>query len=136
MGLGFWMVATKGMPLPQIGSPLADGLLDSLRDFLAIFTTETTIWQGPAMFWKQVFVPCITRRPDLKRLHRDREWALVAAQTRKIMSKEGGVHAVSPSMQFPYLWHFGQWKLDLPDCTVRMIVPSQPGFTQGSPSRP
>lgn len=135
MGLGFWMVATKGMPLPQVGSPLADGLLDSLRDFLTIFTTETTIWQGPAMFWKQVFVPCFTRRPDLKRLHGNREWALVAPRTRKIMSKEG-VHAVSPSMQLPYLWHFGQWKLDLPDCTVRTILPSQPGFKQASPSRP
>lgn len=75
-------------------------------------------------------------RPGLTRLNGGRELAQVAPGTHEIMPKGSGVHAVDPSMQFPYLWHFGQWKLDLPDCTVRTILPPQPGFTQESPSRP
>jgi hypothetical protein len=34
-----------------------------------------------------------------------------------------------------YRWHTGQKKVDLPDCTMRVTVPSQPGLGQASPSR-
>jgi hypothetical protein len=35
-----------------------------------------------------------------------------------------------------YLWQRGQWKDDRPACTIRAIVPPQPGVTQGKPVRP
>lgn len=66
----------------------------------------------------------------------DGRLAPAVPRTREAVSKGGGGRAAGAWMQFPYLWHFGQWKLDLPDCTVRTIRPPQPGFTQGSPSRP
>lgn len=66
----------------------------------------------------------------------DGRLALAVPRTRESVSKGGGARAVSARTQLPYLWHFGQWKLDLPDCTVRTTRPPQPGFTQGSPSRP
>lgn len=72
----------------------------------------------------------------MTRLHGDGKPARAVPWIRAVMPKVSGVRAVGALMQFPYLWHFGQWKLDLPDCTVRTIRPPQPGFTQGSPSRP
>ena len=69
-------------------------------------------------------------------LHGDGKLAQAVLWARQVMSTASGVRAAGALMQFPYLWHFGQWKLDLPDCTVRTIRPPQPGFTHGSPSRP
>lgn len=56
-GLGFWMIGQDGMPLPRILSAFADASLDFWRNFLSVFTPETTNWQSFALFWKQIFVP-------------------------------------------------------------------------------
>ena len=77
----------------------------------------------------------IKGRPGLVHLDGDGKPTLAILRTRAVMSKSAA-RAVSASMQLLYLWHFGQWKLDLPDCTVRTIRPPQPGFVQGSPARP
>ena len=57
MELGSWMMGMPPIPLPFVVASFSDAAVELWRNMIAIFTTDTTHWEGLARFFDRVFLP-------------------------------------------------------------------------------
>ena len=57
MEMGGFILGERPLPLPLVLASFSEAANDLWRNFVAIFTEDTTHWQGLFRFWDRVFLP-------------------------------------------------------------------------------
>ena len=57
MEIGSYILGVRSLPLPLVLGSFSDAANDLWHNFVAIFTPDTTHWEGLIRFWERVFLP-------------------------------------------------------------------------------